>query len=57
MRYAMLILATAVLMLVACRESSPSVDELHDLHSLDAVKAAVNRDTSVPRIVLLLSPT
>lgn len=57
MRYAMLLLATAVLMMSACRQITPPAAELHDLHSLDAVKAAVNRDTGVPRIVLLLSPT
>ncbi len=51
------LLAVAVLTLAACRVRSAHRAELHDLHDLDELKAAVNRDTSSPRIVLLLSPT
>ena len=58
MRPALLLLAaTAVLLLAAYKISPASGAELYDLHGLDDVKAAVNHDTSAPRIVLLLSPT
>ena len=51
------LLAVAVLTLAACRVRSAHTAALHDLHDLDELKAAVNRDTTSPRIVLLLSPT
>jgi len=57
MRHLSALLAVALLTLVACRAQSAHTAELHDLHDLDELKAAVNHDTSTPRIVLLLSPT
>lgn len=51
------LLAVAMLTLAACKAPSAHPVQLHDLHDLGDLRAAVNRDTSTPRIVLLLSPT
>ncbi|MGH7923172.1 MAG: hypothetical protein ACREQH_01110 [Candidatus Binatus sp.] len=50
-------LLAAALSLAACKAPRAHSAELRDLRDLDELKALVNRDTSIPRIVLLVSPT
>ncbi len=49
--------AVALFALAAPKVRRAYAAELRDLHDLDQLRAAVNRDPSAPRIVLLLSPT
>jgi hypothetical protein len=51
------LLTVALFTLAAYQVHQACAAELHDLHDLGELEAAVNRDTSTPRIVLLLSPT
>jgi hypothetical protein len=51
------LLAVAMLTLAAYKVHPAYAAELRDLHDLDELRTAVNRDTSTPRLVLLLSPT
>ena len=53
----LILLAVALLGLAAFKVHRAYAAELRDLHDLDQLRAAVNRDPSTPRIVLLLSPT
>ena len=53
----LIFLAVALLGLAAFKVHRAYAAELRDLHDLDELRAAVNRDPSAPRIVLLLSPT
>jgi hypothetical protein len=56
--YRVLMLSAAALFALATSKVHRAyAAELRDLHDLDELRAAVNRDPSVPRIVLLLSPT
>jgi hypothetical protein len=49
--------AAALFALAASKVHRAYAAELRDLRDLDQLKAAVNRDPSAPRVVLLLSPT
>ncbi len=49
--------AVALFALAAFKAHGAFAAELRDLHDLDQLRAAVNRDPGAPRIVLLLSPT
>jgi hypothetical protein len=56
--YRVLMLSAVVLFaLAAFKVHRAYAAELRDLHDLDQLRAAVNRDPGAPRIVLLLSPT
>ncbi len=51
------LMAVAVLTLAAYKVRPAYAAGLRDLHDLNQLRTAVNRDTSTPRIVLLLFPT
>lgn len=50
-------LAAAIMMHVSTARVDAADPTLRQLHALEDLSAAFNRDAGVPRVVLLLSPT
>ncbi len=57
MRRTVAVLALAFTVLLAPTARSGRAAELRELASLDELRKLVDRDKSIPRLVLLLSPT
>ncbi len=57
MRGTLLLMAFSLLCAAASTTRAVHAGELHDLRDLDELRTLVDHDKSVPRLVLLLSPT
>jgi hypothetical protein len=57
MRRTLLLMAFSLLCAPVSTTRAVHAGELHDLRDLDELRTLVDHDKSVPRVVLLLSPT
>ena len=57
MRRMLLLMAFSLLCAPMSTPRAVQAGELHDLRDLDELRTLVDHDKSVPRLVLLLSPT